>query len=799
MEKRDFPPSPWPGKRFVGGEGPKGAKILILGEAPGEVENETGKPFSNARGAGRFLDTCLRYAKIDRSDCYITNVIKYQPPGNDIKRADSQRYIQQSLPHLYKEIKSQSPVVIVPVGNVALQALGIPHAISRARGSIIPTSFGKVIPTFHPAYYSRQIHMLEVGKRDWVKIARHTKTYNFPQFLENFNINPSVSDVELFARSVTITTQKQPVKLGIDIETPYIVYSPLDLPIKTISLASSENTALVIPFIDQSGRQCFNDGDMARIFLALSEILENPRVIKMFHNALFDVTVIKNHGIPVKEPIFDSMIGHFLIYEPAPHSLEHLVSWYSDYEPWKLEAGRSDKEFREYNARDTVVLHMIHGPLTEDIKANGQEIPFNILTKNIMPTVDMMLRGLPISKDQYNQVKLMLEAELEMTKSQLQDMAEDPNFNPDSPNQVRDFLFKKLKMRSQVRGKGGKLSTSEDVLKRLQIRYAGKSPEEDIVTALLKFRKLGQQYKMFIKNLWFGMDGRIHSSFKMTSTKTVRFASDNPNVMNLPKRADSEGYIRKMYRTTDDRILVAADWSQLELMIFAEIAEDEIWQKAFREGKDVHILNGEMLIGPTYDNSDAIRTFIKNFIYGLIYGSEGSEVEKLIPSHLIGKISVQNVMQRLLKVHPAVFRYFNRIETEVERRHYVVNAYGVKRWFFGKPSKADIRSAINHPIQSTAALIMHEKMPRIAELTQGYGTSILPTVSKDGLILQLHDEYVLEIDKNKLDPVARGLKEIMEETVYTPLGYEFNLKAEVRFGPSLSSKESTQWQLITES
>lgn len=795
MEKRDFPPSPWPGKKFVKAVGPKGAKIVVIGEAPGEQENEAGVPFHNDRGAGRMLDICLRYAGLTRDDCYITNVIKYQPPGNDIKTAAALRYIEQSTPHLIREIQALNPTVVVPLGNVALRALGIDHPITRARGAIIPSSYGKIIPTFHPAYYMRQMQTLEVGKRDWAKIARHSKHYSYITYSENFNINPSVLDIEMLARSITTLSKTQKVWIGVDIETPYIVYSPLDLPMKTLAIATSETTATVIPFITQSGEHYFSDVELCRVFHALGEIFENPNVVKMLHNSLFDVSVISNHGIPFRGPIFDTMIAHWLIYEPASHSLESLVSWYSDYQPWKLEAGRSDKEFREYNARDTTVLHMVRKAVKEDLQANKQDIPFQIYSNNVLPTVSMMIRGLPMSETHYQQVKARLEADIEMLKNDLVLISGDENFNPASSDHVRELLFTQKKMRSAVKTKRGKLSTSEDVLKRLKLRYINK-PEEELIDLLLNYRDLSQKYKMFIKNLWFGADGRVHAQFKMTSTKTGRFISENPNVMNLPKRADPEGYIRRMYRTTEDRVLIAADWSQLELMIFAEIAEDTIWQEAFREGKDVHILNGKTLIGDSYDNSDGIRTFIKNFIYGLIYGSEGAEVEKLIPQHLIGKISVQSVMQQLLKLHPAVFKYFQKIEDQVTKKHFVTNAFGLKRWFFGKPSKADIRSAINHPIQSTAALIMHDKMPRIEELASQYGSMLLPTVPSSGLVLQLHDEYVVEVDREHLNPVAQGMKEIMEEVVYTPLGYEFHLKAEVKFGPSLSSKESTAWQKI---
>jgi len=121
MTSNDFPSSPWPKSNFVPGEGSANADILILGEAPGKNENEHRRPFVG--GAGNILNGILRSAGISREECYITNVIKYQPPGNLITSAKAQKYVQDNLPHLLREIKSVNPRVIVPVGNTALKHL----------------------------------------------------------------------------------------------------------------------------------------------------------------------------------------------------------------------------------------------------------------------------------------------------------------------------------------------------------------------------------------------------------------------------------------------------------------------------------------------------------------------------------------------------------------------------------------------------------------------------------------------------------------------------------------------------
>lgn len=771
LDKDDFPPSPWDGATFVGPEGPPLAEIVVIGEAPGAKEDEEGRPFIG--GAGKVLNMALTAAGLSRGDVYLTNVFKYRPPNNNIKAPGAARALPSFTSALLHEINMIKPNLIVPLGNTALRALGINFPISRARGSIFSTTLGKVIPTYHPAYIMRQWHELFTSIRDWSKIKRHMHTRVMREPIENFIIDPTVRDLELLELRVQHTLRKYgEVVLGIDLETFYVDH-PLDTPIKTIGIATNETQAIVVPFITQAGNYYWGkDEDAEGAIEIIQRILQDERITKMFHNALFDVLVLMNNGFEVRGPIYDTMLGQYLVYHPSPHTLEYLVSIYSDYPAWKLEAGDSDKEFREYNARDCVVMHAIKEALDEDIISNNVHHVFKNLCDVVLPTCKMMLDGIYLDKQLFKDTRAQLRDDIAKLKEELVSLSGRPSFNPSAPKQVSKVLFDDLGLKSQVKTDSGEKSTAKDVLNKLANRY----PDNEFVNKLLLYREYEQRYKTFIKNLRTHEDGRVHSQFQLHTAVTGRYSSKGPNLQNLPARTDPQGYIRKMYRAEPGNCILELDYSQQELMIFAELAGDEIWKRAFREGLDVHVLNSEALIG-FYEKK--YRTFIKNFIYGFIYGSQGGEIEKVAPRELIEKITIKQMLSNLEREHPWLFQYRERIEKGLYQHQYVLNAYGRKRWFVGKPTKADIRAAYNYPVQSTAADIVHEKTPRIMEVLG----------PQDKLILQLHDAYYIETPLARVHEIAPVVKSIMEEPVTTPLGYTFSLKAEGEYGPSLSSTE----------
>jgi len=771
----------FPASTFVPPEGPDNARIMIIGEAPGKNEDEKGRPFVGA--AGDKLDFLLKRAELKREDIFITNVIKRRPNSkNNMETPEAQKEIIQSLPGLRREIHKIKPTVIVPMGNTALTALGFNYKITPARGFVIPTEFGKVIPTFHPAAIFRQWAIQPTCEMDWRKIKRHSIHAGMPRHPEDFELNPTIEDVEMFAHLVQIKVATgQKVQIGMDLETFFIEESPLLTPIKLVGMALTESKVIVIPFITQSGQYYWKTRDeRTRAVNAIGDILENPNVELTFHNGLFDILVMMNHGFKFNCKIFDTMLAQTMIYHPSPHTLEYLASVYTDFPPWKQNKhSGSDEEFRRYNADDCRVLKYIRPPLDIDVNDCRVFSLVNILCEAIIPYCRMMLNGIALDKVRWREVDGMLSRDIAMALNEVRRLAGDPAFKPTDP-QIRDLLFNKLKLKSEVKTKKSKQkSVKKEVLNRLALRYPG----NEVIEAIQDYKHLNTQHSTFVKDLFIHPDGRVHSTFKMHTVITGRLASENPNIMNLPKTQDKEGYVRGMYATPPGRTIVSADYSQEELVIFAEIAVDTIWLDAFARGDDVHALNGDALLGK-YD--EQYRTFIKNFIYGFIFGSEGAEIEAVAPKELIQRISVREMIANLYAKHPAMFEYRKRIEDEMASRRYVMTAFGRRRYYpKPKPTKADMRSAYNHPVQGTAADIIHTRVPIIdRELDH----------EKDKLVLQLHDAIYVETDDNRVDHVSTVLQQIMEEPIESPVGIVFKFKVDVDNGISLAKKDRIKWQ-----
>ena len=757
--------------------GPTDARIVVLGEAPGEEEEKRGTPFIGS--AGNTFNKILGAAKIDRSELYIDNVLSCRPPKNNINTKDAKIAIGICGPKVIERIRRVRPNIIVPMGNTALHLLGYDYKITKARGYVMNTPIGKILPTFHPSYIQRgRWQDFHTVVRDWQRIKKHSLYPTLPEYPEDFLITPNIIDIEYFADQIFRRTVKgEQVEIAIDIET-YVVEQKLTTPIKTIAIATSASEAIVIPFITQSGNFYWpNPEYAARAVMAIAKLLESPRVTKLVMNGLFDFPILMNMGFDIVGPVYDVEIGQYLVYHLSAHSLEYIVSTYADYQPWKLQKGSDDNSFRKYNARDACVLFMVKPGLEADITDNGVRIVFNNQMEALLPICQMVLNGLYIDTDKLAVVKGRLEIDVGKLREELEDLSGTPGLNPRSSPQLAEVLFKKMGLKSQIKTKKDKkLSTAKEVLNRLWLRY----PDNKFIDKLLDYRRLQTQLSNYASR-YIHEDGRIHSEFKMHTIVTGRLSSSNPNLHGLPKREDPQGYIRGMYTATPGRVIIEWDYIQAELVVFAILSNDEEWLTAFRENIDVHKLNMIALLG-YYD--EKYRTFIKNFIFGFIYGSHGAEIKKAAPKELIQKISVEQMLANLLTAHPAFVRYRQQIEEDIRTKRCVKNPFGRTRYYVGKPTDGDYRSGSNQPIQSTVAEIMHIKVPEIHEVLE---------YPSDKLILQWHDAFYGETIKSRTDILARQIKEIMEVPVIAPNGMTFPLKVSVSVGSSLSKKDMVEW------
>lgn len=759
---------PYKGQRYVGPEGPKWAKIAVVGEAPGAEEEREGRPFVG--GSGKVLDGMLSRAGIRREECFFTNVLKCRPPNNDITTPAAAAAIRLCSTQLKEELSALRSNVIAAVGATALSTI-MGHdglKISTARGAIIQSPYGKLIPTYHPAYIMRNWDEYITSIYDWRKVKRHSEFAGYTPLNERFVTFPTVDQVELFCRGILADGRYS--ELAIDLET-YFCDSPFQTPIKLLGMATGPEEAYVIPFITESGNLYWQtDDDARRVIMAVASVLESPQVTKWFHNALFDVPILMNHGFTVVGPVMDAMVGHSIVFNHLPHSLQYLVSIYADYHPWKAEKGAGDDYlYRNYNARDCCVLFMVKDGLMKDIENMKLQWLFNTLMHQIIPTSRMMCNGIYFDVQKRDETITEMDRQIEEARNELEQLSGVRGFNPLSPTQLSRVLFEVKKLRSGVHTKGGLLSTSEDVLKRLALRY----PSDQFPQAVLDYRRL-TKLRDFADQVP-GPDGRIHAAYKLTPV-TGRFACENPNLQQLPaKKKDKSGIVRKLFCAAPGYRIIAYDFQQAELRIFAQLAGDEPWLKAFSEGEDVHKTN---CLDMFHDYSEELRGYAKNFIFGFIYGSEGANIEKILPKELLARVPVVQIIANLKAAHPALFDYRERIEAEILDKKYVITPFGRRRWYPSVPSKEDLRSAFNYPIQATVSDMMHVKMAKIDE-----------ALHDERVVLQLHDAIYIECPIGNIERMVRLGRDIMEAPVPAPNGLVFQLPAEAKLGDNLFDME----------
>jgi DNA polymerase-1 len=711
----------------------------------------------------------LSSAYLDRSLCYITNVLKCRPPNNDIDSNEAREAINICVTYLYEELDNlHYRNIIVALGGTALAALGVTHKITQVRGTIVDSPrWGKIIPTYHPAYLMRQWHEYITSVYDWKKIKRYSDGCEPPVIEERFNLYPTITQIEMFVLQILQRAQSTHVTIGLDIET--FEEHPMLSPIKIVGIAIDSETAITVPFITQSGNLAWSTKDeQLRAIMALGSLLEHPNITKMIQNSLFDLLVLASLGFEISGPVYDTMLAHMLIYYPAQHSLAYLLSIYADYPAWKTINDNSDAGYRKYNSRDATVLFMIKDKLDKDMFDNNVLHLFKTDMSIIIPTIEMTLNGILIDTTKQKEVERKLKSDVDNSIVILRKLANHPGYNPNSTSQTAYILFDMMKLRSDVKTKGGGgRSTAEDVLNRLSLRY----PDSKFIDTLIEHRSLQKMYSTFSNPPI--INGRVHAIYKLRPV-TGRYSTENPNIHALPtKTADSQGYIKEMYIASPGHVIFKVDYSQAEIVCFAVIAGDERWIVAIANGWDIHRLNMIDVIG-IYN--PLFRRFFKEFFFGLMYGSKGFAIKKKAPKELIEIIDIDSVIPKFISVHPALPNYWDRIEKSIKETRKVIGEFGRIRYFAGNITEAELREGINFPIQNCVSEIMKLKLATLERELD------LSTIK---LVMQKHDEFIFDIPENLLDSSAGVIIKIMNEKVTSITGKTFPLKVSSEYGKDL--------------
>ncbi|MCD8181511.1 MAG: DNA polymerase I [Firmicutes bacterium] len=490
------------------------------------------------------------------------------------------------------------------------------------------------------------------------------------------------------------------------------------------------------------------------------QILENADIPKI----LFDAkeTIVKLNGkIDIKNICDDTAIAAYLV-DPArsEYTIEKLTEEYFGVEIEKpeakqlslLEEDESDKD--EYLAKCAFALGKLNEKIGEKIKENGQEMLYREVELPLVTVLaHLEINGFLVDDEQLKAFSEKLGEKIDALTKEIYILA-DEKFNINSPKQLGIILFEKLGLKPAKKTRKG-YATNADVLEKLRDKHP-------IINLIMEYRQLAKLKSTYCDGLAAVVNPethRIHSVFTQTVTVTGRLSSTEPNLQNIPTRTELGREIRKMFVARDGYVLADADYSQIELRVLAHIANDETMINAFKNNEDIHAVTASQVLGiPLDEVTKEQRSSAKAVNFGIVYGiGEFSLAQDL---HISVKEAKAYIDSYLEKYH-GVRRYMEEIKEKAKRDGYVKTLMNRIRYIpelkspnfnmrqFGE------RVALNTPIQGTAADIIKLAMVRVDQRLISEGL-------KSRLILQVHDELIVEAAENEVDAVKKILAEEMQ-------------------------------------
>jgi DNA polymerase-1 len=575
-------------------------------------------------------------------------------------------------------------------------------------------------------------------------------------------------------------------RLALDVETTSTDEHRADLVGLALGWGEGPECNVYIPVGHRQGQQL----PLALVRDRIGPYLADERP-KLAHNAKYDLIVCRRHGLPVSGPLVDTMIGQFLL-DPAGHSLglKDLAFRRLGVEMTPIEAligsGRQQITMDQvpielvgpYAAADVDMTWRLADQILPELAAKGLDRLFWELEVPLIPVLaDMEMAGVLLDGDVLQTMATALEARLEALAAAIfADVGY--RFNLNSPQQLSDVLFGKLGLPTTGLRKNasGHYSTAAEVLESLR----GHHP---VVDRLLDYRQLGKllnTYVLALPQLVHPLTGRLHTRYDQTGAETGRISSNNPNLQNIPVRTELGRQIRKAFVAPPGHYLLSVDYSQVELRILAHIAEDEAMLANFAAGLDIHAATAAQVYGiPITQVTSEQRSVAKMMNFATSYG--------VSPYGLASRTGLsleeaRHFMKTYFETYPGVRRYLDRTIAQAKERGYVETLLGRRRYFpvlqttataSQQARAAAERAAVNHPIQGTAADILKIALIRVHHRLREGGY-------RAQMILQVHDEIVLEVPAEELDAVVPLVVTTMESA------YELRapLKAEPEYGPN---------------
>ena len=505
-------------------------------------------------------------------------------------------------------------------------------------------------------------------------------------------------------------------------------------------------------------------------------ILENPNTEKIGHNLKFDLAVLLWQGVRVQGPAFDTMLAAYVTAPEMRRGMDSLSLALLGYEPIKIESligekekGKKQKTLREvpldnvaeYAAEDADITLQLSEALRPKIKEMGQTRVFEDIECPLVSVLAQMeYEGIRMEASVIEALSEDLQDELVAIRQRIYDLAGE-TFNLNSPKQLGDILFEKLKLDPNARrtAKTKQYQTGESILQRLAYKH-------EIVEQILEYRtysKLKSTYLDMLPGAVFKGTGHIHTHYEQAVTATGRLQSHGPNLQNIPIRTEKGREIRKAFVPRNENYtLLSADYSQIELRVAAELSRDEEMHRAFREGLDIHAATAMKIYGlDERDVTDDMRRQAKTVNFGIIYGISAFGLAQRLN---IPRFEAGNLIEQYFEQFPGAKKYMDDTIDFAREHGYVETMTGRRRYLRDIHSrnattrKSAERNAINSRIQGTAADMIKIAMRRVQD-------ALFERDLKTRMLLQVHDELVFDMHKDEADIAMPLIEDAMKNAL----------------------------------
>lgn len=758
-------------------EGPRDARIMLVGEAPGANEDATGKPFVG--GAGEVLNKILSNVGISRTEVFITNVCHVRPPKNDFRwflKPKIRPEFMHGVVQLKADIEAIKPNIVVPLGTHPLKVLTGRAGIEKWRGSILESTLVsglKVVGTYHPAYILRVYDYKAVAEFDFQRIASEA---SHPEILlphRDLRLHPPYTE-----RQEIIAEMEQAEWLAVDIECTQTDSGKWRL--ACVGFSDRADRALVIACDSES-----SINDIRRLCISNTK--------KVFQNGQFDVSVLLDEGIAVNgwasddgSPGWDTMLAHHALYTECASGSDEIsalagkkrqsaiakglafqASVYTR-EPYYKDDGKLWKEtqdlqmFWRYNALDAAVTREIRDVQESSLNEFGTMDVLRHEMSLVWPLLVAGRRGVRIDMEYRAALREKVVAEIDNLQKFL-DAGAGGSLNVKSPKAIQSFLYDKLGLPIKYNRKSGNPTADKDAI--IELAQKSKHP---LLHTILQIRQRRDYVERYLDAI-VDKDDRIRCNFDITGTRTGRLASrqsiygSGTNLQNIPSRQKEGRLIRQMFIPDEGKVFIQADYSQAEARIVAYLARSELMIDLFEDpSRDIHTENAARIFNkPIESISYNERYLAKKVIHASNYGMGPNRLVQVVNEDsattgiAISIYEAKSLMEKYFLLFPEIRENFwGEVARELRQSRTLTNAFGRKRTFYGRWDDKLIRDSYAYIPQSTIGDLCCKAVANV------YNNVELQIPGAE-FMLTVHDSILMQCWPKDVGQVIERMREAM--------------------------------------